>query len=148
MFAGVNMFLVRLRLILARTVMHLYWLFFISDGFRYICEASCPDEHIKMAANMKIVEIWQVCTAINISRRRYHMVPFRSDNFFFLYLPFGFVGLNQKDRLTFSKLKFESDPFRVSRCVVGLRMSLMSCCWLDANLMFMKVGLINQKEII
>ena len=65
-----------------------------------------------------------------------------------MYQLFGCVGLIQIDRLTFSKTKFESDPFsRVSsRCVIGV--SLMSCCWLDSNSMFMKVGVINQRDII
>ena len=34
---------------------------------RQVDETLRPDEYLKMAANMKIVEIWQVCTAINIS---------------------------------------------------------------------------------
>ena len=65
-----------------------------------------------------------------------------------MYQLFGCVGLIQIDRLTFSKIKFESDPFsRVSsKCVIGV--SLMSCCWLDSKSMFMKVGVINQEEII
>ena len=65
-----------------------------------------------------------------------------------MYQLFGCVGLIQIDRLTCSKIKFESDPFsRVSsRCVIGV--SLMSCCWLDLNSMFMKVGVINQRDII
>ena len=51
-----------------------------------------------------------------------------------MYQLFGCVGLIQINRLTFSKIKFESDPFsRVSsRCVIGV--SLMSCCWLDIEL--------------
>ena len=50
------------------------------------------------------------------------------------------------DHLTFSKIKFESDPFShvSSRCVIGV--SLMSCCWLYSNSMFMKVGVINQRD--
>ena len=65
-----------------------------------------------------------------------------------MYQRFGCVGLIQIDRLTFSKIKFESDPFsRVSsRCVIVV--SLMSCCWLDSDSMFMKVGVINQRDII
>ena len=41
------------------------------------------------------------------------------------------------------KIKFKSDPFsRVSsKCVIGA--SLMSCCWLDSNSMFMKVNVIS-----
>ena len=60
-----------------------------------------------------------------------------------MYQLFGCVGLIQIDRLTFSKIKFESDPFsRVSsRCVIGV--SLISCCWLDSNSMFMKIGVRN-----
>ena len=36
---------------------------------RQVDETLRPDEYLKMAANMKIVEIWQVCTAINVSIR-------------------------------------------------------------------------------
>ena len=46
---------------------------------RQVDETLRPDEYLKMAANMKIVEIWQVCTAINISIRRDHKVSFCSD---------------------------------------------------------------------
>ena len=65
-----------------------------------------------------------------------------------MYQIFGCVGLIQIDRLTFSKIKFESDLFsRVSlRCVIGV--SLMTCCWFNSNSMFMKVGVINQRDII
>ena len=54
-----------------------------------------------------------------------------------MYQIFGCVGLIQIDRLTFSKIKFESDLFSrdSSRCVIGV--SLMSCCWFDSNSMFM-----------
>ena len=34
---------------------------------RQVDETLRPDVYLKMAANMKIVEIWQVCTAINVS---------------------------------------------------------------------------------
>ena len=65
-----------------------------------------------------------------------------------MYQLFGCVGLIQIEHLTFSKIKFESDPFsRVSsRCVIGV--SLMTCCWLDSNSVFMKFGVINQEDII
>ena len=65
-----------------------------------------------------------------------------------MYQLFGCVGLIQIDRLTFSKMKFESDLFShvSSRCVIGV--SLMSCYWLDSNSMFMKVGVLNQRDII
>ena len=87
---------------------------------------------------MESVEIWQVFTAINISIRRYRKVFFCSGVFLC-----GCVGFIEIDRLNFSKIKFESDPFpRVSsKCVIGV--SLMSCCWLNSNSMFMKVGVIN-----
>ena len=65
-----------------------------------------------------------------------------------MYQRFSCVGLIQVHRLTFSKIKFESDPFsRVSsKCVIGV--SLMSCCWLDSKSMFMKVGVMDQEDII
>ena len=46
---------------------------------RQVDETLRPDEYLKMAANMKIVEIWQVCTAINVSISRYSKVSFCSD---------------------------------------------------------------------
>ena len=46
---------------------------------RQVDETLRPDEYPKMARNMKIVEIWQVCTAINVSIRRYLKVSFCSD---------------------------------------------------------------------
>ena len=46
---------------------------------RQVDETLRPDEYLKMAANMKIVEIWQVCTAINVSISRYRKVSFCSD---------------------------------------------------------------------
>ena len=46
---------------------------------RQVDETLRPDKYLKMAANRKIVEIWQVCTAINISIRRYRKVSFCSD---------------------------------------------------------------------
>ena len=46
---------------------------------RQVDETLRPDEYLKMAANMTIVEIWQVCTAINISIRRERKVSFCSD---------------------------------------------------------------------
>ena len=48
-------------------------------------ETPRSDEYLKMAANIKIVEIWQVYTAINISVRRYSKVSFRSDIFHCIY---------------------------------------------------------------
>ena len=65
-----------------------------------------------------------------------------------MYQLFGCVGLIELEHLTFSKIKFESDPFsRVSsRCVIGV--SLMTCWWLDSNSVFMKFGVINQRDII
>ena len=99
----------------------------LDTSARQVDETPRPDEYLKMAANMKIVEIWQVCKAINISIRPYRKVSFCS-HIFSLYLFFGCVGLFQIDRLTFSQIRFESDPFsRVSsRCVIGV--SLMCCC--------------------
>ena len=46
---------------------------------RQVDETLRPDEYLKMDANMKIVEIGQVCTAINLSIRRYRKVSFCSD---------------------------------------------------------------------
>ena len=51
----------------------------LDTSVRQVDETLRPYEYLKMAANMKIVEIWQVCTAINISIRRYHKVSFCSD---------------------------------------------------------------------
>ena len=53
---------------------------------RQVDETPRPDEYLTTAANMKIVEIWQVCTAINISIRRYRKVSFCSDIVFSIYL--------------------------------------------------------------
>ena len=49
------------------------------------------DEYLKMAASMKIVEIRQVCTAINISIRRYRKVSFCSDIVFCIYFSAALV---------------------------------------------------------
>ena len=51
---------------------------------RQVDETLRPDEYPKMARNMKIVEIWQVCTAVNVSIRRYRKVSFCSNIFFFI----------------------------------------------------------------
>ena len=51
----------------------------LDTSVRQVDETLRPDEYLKMAANMKIIEIWQVCTAINISIRRDHKVSFCSD---------------------------------------------------------------------
>ena len=51
----------------------------LDTSVRQVDETLRPDEHLKMVANMKIVEIWQVCTAINVSIRRYRKVSFCSD---------------------------------------------------------------------
>ena len=51
----------------------------LDTSVRQVDETLRPDEYLKMAANMKIVEIWQVCTDINISIRRDHKVSFCSD---------------------------------------------------------------------
>ena len=48
----------------------------LDTSVRQVDETLRPDEYLKMAANMKIVEIWQVYTAINISIRRYRKVSF------------------------------------------------------------------------
>ena len=42
-----------------------------STSARQVDETHGPDEYLKIKANMKIVEILQVYTAINISIRRY-----------------------------------------------------------------------------
>ena len=52
---------------------------------RQVDETLRPDEYLKMATNMKIVEIWQVCTAINVSITRYRKVSFCSDIVFCIY---------------------------------------------------------------
>ncbi len=55
--------------------MHLDWFFCISGGFnlglyaRQVDETPRPDEFLKKATNMDIVEIWQVDTVTNISLR-------------------------------------------------------------------------------
>ena len=54
-------------------------------------ETPCPEEYLKMAANLKIVEIWKVCTAMNISIRRYRKVSFCSDIFFCMYFSAALV---------------------------------------------------------
>ena len=51
----------------------------LDTSARQVDETLRPDEYLKMAANMKIVGICQVCTAINISIRRYRKVSFCSD---------------------------------------------------------------------
>ena len=51
----------------------------LDTSVRQVDETLRPDEYLKMAANTKIVEIWQVCTAINISIRRDRKVSFGSD---------------------------------------------------------------------
>ena len=58
---------------------------------RQVDETLHPDEYLKMAANMKIVEIWQVCTAINVSIRRYRKVSFCSDIVFCIYFSAALV---------------------------------------------------------
>ena len=58
---------------------------------RQVDETLCPDEYLKMAANMKIAEIWQVCTAINISIRPYRKVSFCSDIVFCIYFSAALV---------------------------------------------------------
>ena len=58
---------------------------------RQVDETLRPDEYLKMAANMTIVEIWQVCTAINISIRRYRKVSFCSDIVFCIYFSAALV---------------------------------------------------------
>ena len=58
---------------------------------RKVDEMLRPDEYLKMAANRKIVEIWQVCTAINISIRRYRKVSFSSDIVFCIYFSAALV---------------------------------------------------------
>ena len=57
----------------------------LDTAVRQVHETLRPDEYLKMAAHMKIVEIWQVCTAINISIRRYRKVSFCSDIVFCIY---------------------------------------------------------------
>ena len=47
------------------------FLMVLDTSARQVDETLRPDEYLKMAANMKIVEMRQVCTAINISIRRY-----------------------------------------------------------------------------
>ena len=58
---------------------------------KQVDETPRPDEYLKMAANMKIVKIWQVCTAINISIRRYRKVFFCSDIVFCIYFSAALV---------------------------------------------------------
>ena len=58
---------------------------------RQVDETLRPDEYLKMAKNMKIVEIWQVCTAINVSIRRYRKVSFYSDIVFCIYFSAALV---------------------------------------------------------
>ena len=63
----------------------------LDTSVRQVDEIPRPDKYIKVAANMKIVEIWQVCTAINISIRRYRKVSFRSEFFFCIYFSAALV---------------------------------------------------------
>ena len=48
----------------------------LDTSVRQVDKTPGPDEYLKTAANMKIVE---VCAAINISIRRYRKVSFCSD---------------------------------------------------------------------
>ena len=57
----------------------------LDTSARQVDEMPRPDEYLKMAANMKIVEIWQVCTAINISIRQYRKVSLCSGIVFCIY---------------------------------------------------------------
>ena len=57
----------------------------LDTSVRQVDETPRPDEYLKMAANIKIVEIRQVCKAINISIRRYRKVSFCSDIVFCIY---------------------------------------------------------------
>ena len=120
----------------------------LDTSVRQVDETPRPDEYLKMAANMKIVEIRQVCTAINISIRRYRKVLCVLALSFVSTFRLRCFNSNRLPHFFKNKVKFESDPFSCvsSRCVVAV--SLMSCCWLDSNSMFMKVGVINQKDII
>ena len=58
---------------------------------RQVDETLRPDEYLKMAANINIVEIWQVCTAMNVSIRRYRKVSFCSDFVFCIYFSAALV---------------------------------------------------------
>ena len=63
----------------------------LDTSVRQVDETPRPDEYLKMAANMKIVEIRQVCTAVNISIRRYRKVSFCSDIVFCIYFSAALV---------------------------------------------------------
>ena len=63
----------------------------LDTSVRQVDETPRPDEYFKMAASMKIVKIWQVSTAINISIRRYRKVSFCSDIVFCIYFSAALV---------------------------------------------------------
>ena len=67
------------------------FLMVLDTSVRQVDETLRPDEYLKMAANMKIVEIRQVCTAINISSRRYRKVSFCSYIVFCIYFSAALV---------------------------------------------------------
>ena len=67
------------------------FLMVLDTSVRQVDETLRPDEYLKMAANMKIVEIRQVCTAINISVTRYRKVSFSSDIVFCIYFSAALV---------------------------------------------------------
>lgn len=58
---------------------------------RPVDETPRPDESLKMAANMKIFEIGQVYTAVNISLRRYQKVFFDRNIFYYIYFSAALV---------------------------------------------------------
>ncbi len=60
---------------------------------RPIDETPRPDESLKMAANMKIFEIGQVYTAVNILLRRYQMFFFDRNIFYYIYFSAALVWL-------------------------------------------------------
>ena len=63
----------------------------LDTSARQVDETSRPDEYLKMAANMEIIEIWQLYTAINISIRRYRKVSFFSGIFLCIYFSAALV---------------------------------------------------------
>ena len=63
----------------------------LETSVRQVDETPSRDEYLKMAANMKIVEIRQVCTAINISVRRYRKLSYCSDIVFCIYFSAALV---------------------------------------------------------
>jgi len=120
--------------------------YFIHDAFRYFCKRRWCNALQWRDPKMEVKHgDYRNLTSSHGCKYFIEKIPqgFFQEWHSLLYLLHCCVGLGETERLTFSKLKFECDPFSRVSTICATWVSFKSHCWPDSNSFFTNIVLVS-----